>query len=48
MEYEIVELQEKMVEGIGIKTSNENGKSVQDIGKLWQKFFESRLFSSSL
>lgn len=39
MEYEIVELQEKMVEGIGIKTSNENGKSVQDIGKLWQKFF---------
>ncbi len=39
MEYEIIELQEKRVEGIGIKTSNENGKSVQDIGKLWQKFF---------
>lgn len=39
MEYESIELQEKRVEGIGIKTSNENGKSVQDIGKLWQKFF---------
>lgn len=39
MEYEIVELQEKMVEGIGLRTTNENGKSIQDIGKLWQKFF---------
>lgn len=39
MEFEIVELQEKMVEGIGIRTTNENGKSMQDIGLLWQKFF---------
>lgn len=39
MEYKIVELQEKIIEGIGIRTTNENGKSIQDIGKLWQKFF---------
>ena len=38
MEYEIVQLEEKIVEGIGIRTTNENGKSMQDIGRLWQKF----------
>lgn len=44
MEYEIVELQEKIVEGIGIRTTNENGKSIQDIGKLWQNFVEEGLY----
>lgn len=38
MKYEIVELQEKIVQGIGVRTTNENGKSMQDIGMLWQKF----------
>ncbi len=39
MKYEIVELEEKIVEGIGLKTTNENGKAMQDIGKMWQMFF---------
>lgn len=39
MEYEIVELEEKIVEGISIRTTNQNGKSIQDIGALWQEFY---------
>lgn len=39
MEYEIVELEEKIVEGISIRTTNQDGKSIQDIGVLWQKFY---------
>lgn len=39
MEFEIVELEEKIVEGISIKTTNQDGQSIQDIAKLWQKFF---------
>ena len=39
MEYEIVELEEKIVEGIGLITTNQEGKSIQDIGNVWQKFF---------
>lgn len=39
MNYEIVELEEKIVEGIWIKTTNENGQSMQDIGELWNRFF---------
>lgn len=38
MEFEIVELEEKLVEGIGMKTTNEAGKSIKDIGELWQNF----------
>ena len=44
MKYEIVELEEKIVEGIGIKTTNQDGKSVQDIGILWQKFFSEGIY----
>lgn len=40
MEYEIVDLEEKLVEGLMIKTSNLEGKAMQDIGLLWQKFFQ--------
>ena len=39
MEYEIVELEEKLIEGICVKTTNQNGKAMKDIGQLWQKFF---------
>lgn len=39
MEYEIVELEEKLVEGISKITTNQNGKAIQDIGIVWQKFF---------
>lgn len=39
MKYEIVELQEKVVAGIEIKTTNQNGKAMKDIGVTWQKLF---------
>lgn len=45
MKFEVVELEERMVEGIGIKTTNENGKSIQDIANMWQKFFEEEIYN---
>lgn len=39
MKYEIVELEEKIVEGLEVKTTNENGRSIQDIANMWQTFF---------
>ncbi len=42
MEYEIVELEEKIVTGVKIKTTNQEGKSIYDIGMTWQKLFENR------
>ncbi len=44
MKYEIVELEEKIVEGIGIRTTNQEGKSIQDIGMLWQEFFTKGIY----
>lgn len=42
MKYEIVELEEKVVKGIRIKTTNQEGKSMKDIGMTWQKLFDNR------
>ncbi len=39
MKYEIVELEEKVAQGIKIRTTNKDGKAVQDIGITWQKLF---------
>lgn len=39
MKYEIVELEEKIIEGIMIRTTNQDRKSMQDIGKTWQRLF---------
>lgn len=39
MKYEIVELEEKNITGIRIKTTNQDGKAMQDIGKTWQRLF---------
>ncbi len=44
MKYEIVELEEKIVEGIAIKTTNQDGKSIQDIGKTWQELFTNGIY----
>ena len=44
MEYEIVKLEEKWVEGIGRITTNEAGKSMQDIGEVWQQFFANGIY----
>lgn len=40
MEFEIVELEERILEGVWINTTNENGQSIKDIGTVWQNFFE--------
>lgn len=44
MKYEIVKLEEKVVAGIRIKTSNQNGKAVQDIGETWQNLFTKGIY----
>lgn len=44
MKYEIVELEEKVVAGIRIKTTNQNGKAMQDIGITWQKLFTDGIY----
>lgn len=44
MKFEIVELEEKIVEGILVNTTNQNGKSIQDIANMWQKFFQDGVY----
>ncbi len=44
MKYEIVELEEKKVVGVKIKTTNQNGKSIEDIGMTWQKLFADGIY----
>ena len=40
MNYEMVTVAEKNVEGIEIRTENKENKAMRDIQKLWQDFFE--------
>lgn len=44
MKYEIVELEEKVVSGIEIKTTNQDKKCIQDIEKTWQKLFSEGIY----
>lgn len=44
MKYKIVELEEKVVKGIRIKTTNQDGKAMQDIGITWQKLFANGIY----
>ncbi len=44
MKYEIVELEEKTITGIRIKTTNQEGKAIQDIGMTWQKLFANGIY----
>lgn len=44
MKYEIVELEEKVVAGIKIKTTNQDGKAMQDIGITWQRLFTDEIY----
>ncbi|MCI8345579.1 MAG: GyrI-like domain-containing protein [Clostridia bacterium] len=46
MKYEIVELEEKIVKGIRIKTTNQNGKAMKEIGATWQKLFENGIYEN--
>lgn len=45
MEYEILELQEKIIEGVEIRTTNQKGKAMQDIAEMWQKFFGEGIYN---
>lgn len=45
MKFEIVELEERVVCGISIKTTNENGKSIKDIATMWQRFFAEGIYN---
>ena len=44
MKYEIVKLEEKVVAGIKTKTTNKDGKALQDIGMTWQKLFADGIY----
>ncbi len=38
MDYSVVDVEEKYVTGLKIRTTNENWKCLEDMGNLWQKF----------
>ena len=44
MKYKIVKLEEKVITGIRIKTTNQDGKAMQDIGITWQKLFADGIY----
>ncbi|WP_236877915.1 GyrI-like domain-containing protein [Clostridioides difficile] len=39
MNYEIVEISEKIVIGISKETTNKDGQAVNDIGELWKNLW---------
>ena len=45
MKYEMVELEKKVITGIKIKTTNQDGKAVQDIGTTWKKLFADGIYN---
>lgn len=46
MNYELITLDERMVTGKSIITSNQNGKTVTDIGDTWNAFINDGIYSS--
>lgn len=46
MKYEIVSLQEKIVAGLTIRTSNQDAAMAESIGKLWHTFFTEGVYHS--
>ena len=48
MKYEIVELEEKMIQGMKTKTTNQDGKAMQDIAKVWKKLFTNGIYEEIL
>jgi predicted transcriptional regulator YdeE len=39
MNYEVVRMPAKVMAGIGVRTTNENMQAVNDIGKIWEDFW---------
>lgn len=48
MNYEIVSLEQKIVAGLTIRTSNNDCNMVTSIGNLWKKFFADGVYQSIL
>lgn len=46
MNYEIVNLEQKTVAGIKIRTSNSSPSMTREIGETWQKFYEQGIYAS--
>ncbi|HEX3038257.1 MAG TPA: GyrI-like domain-containing protein [Oscillospiraceae bacterium] len=46
MNYEIVDLEEKTVAGLTIRTQNSDPNMSKNIGTLWEKFFSQGVFAS--
>jgi predicted transcriptional regulator YdeE len=46
MNYEVVCIEEKVVAGIAIRTSNSDPDMPRTIGKLWQRFYENGVYQS--
>lgn len=46
MQYEIVNLKEKTVAGLTIRTKNSDPNMTKDIGGLWERFFSQGVFAS--
>ena len=44
MNYEIVTLKERVVQGKSIVTTNENAKAMNDIGKAWDEFINDGIY----
>ena len=44
MKYEVVTLSEKKVVGKSIRTTNQEGKAIKDIGEMWQAFIGGGLY----
>ena len=45
MNYEIVNVEEKMVAGIAVRTSNSSLNTTNAIGNLWKRFYEENIYS---
>ncbi|WP_157800114.1 GyrI-like domain-containing protein [Sporolactobacillus pectinivorans] len=46
MDYEMVQLEEKSVVGLKIRTSNHNPNLGREVGGLWQEFLEAGVYQS--
>lgn len=46
MKYEVVTLEQKIVVGKSIRTTNENGQAMKDIGAMWQAFIGENVYET--
>ncbi len=46
MNYELVRIEEKTVVGMMVRTTNENGQAMSDIGRVWGEFMQGDTYPS--